>query len=97
MKSKQKIAKAVGFLLIISSIISMGFIAFTSVFANKNVDTDYDEMLFSLSKCGSYTEYYVDKNKSAVSLSTYDPELICSLSLGEAKKSYIHISEKFIC
>ena len=93
MKSKQKIVKTISLALIISTVFTLCGVVFLSVFSEKNIDASYDEKLFSLSKTSSYTEYYVDKRERAISLSEYDPKLLCSLSLGEAKKRYIPLSQ----
>ena len=57
-RKRNKIAATVSALVLASIVVTIFLFSFVSVFSDKNVNSAYDEMLFSLGKGGSITEYY---------------------------------------
>ena len=77
--------------LILISLFALGSVLYVSAFAKENVDTEKDEMLFSLAKGETFTEYYIDSLGRADNIENYSPALKTSVALGEAKKKWIEL------
>lgn len=91
MKTKQRIIKILGLLIIVSTVLSICAVIFLVSFSRKNVNANYDEKLFDLAKAESYTEYYSNGRELGAKENKYDPQPLCSLSLGGLKKRWVPI------
>ncbi len=92
MKKKTKVLIILSCILLLSISAFMLFgIIFTVIYANKNIDSEKDELMFNLAKGSTVTEYYVDDGADAYLLSEYEPVLMSSIVLGENKKKWVEI------
>lgn len=78
-------------LLLTASLLVLFATVFTVIYTKKNINFKEDEIMFSLAKGSTVTEYYVDKNADAYTLSEYEPILKESVVLGENRKRWIDI------
>lgn len=66
---------------------------FVIAYANRNINTEGDEILFSLTRGSSVTEYYVDADYNAVTVEEYTPVLKESIALGSTKKRWVELKK----
>ncbi len=75
--------------LVLSALAVLAGTIYIARFSDKNIDYAHDEMLFSLAKGGTDTEYYAN---TAIG-DEYDFEAIESIVLGDKRKLWVSISE----
>ncbi|MBQ3017271.1 MAG: transglycosylase domain-containing protein [Clostridia bacterium] len=90
-KRNGKIIVITCILLLSVSLTALAAVIFTVVYSKKNIDLNSDELMFSLAKGSTVTEYYYDRGANAYYLSEYDPVLYKSVVLGENKKRWVEL------
>jgi len=90
---KKKVLLTLSAFVLALAIIFAAFSVFALVYSRKNIDEDYDEMLFEAAKIESVTNYYESANPNFTGKDDYLPKLMSSLSLSGEKKLWYSLSE----
>ncbi len=90
-KRNKKIIVITCILLLSISFTALAAFIFTVIYSKKNIDLKSDEIMFSLARGSTVTEYYCDRGADAYSLSEYEPVLYKSVVLGENKKRWVEL------
>lgn len=91
--NKKKWRSGVAIFLVVTIVITFASVSALAVFAALNIDSDADELMFSLAKGSSVNSYYTDSSHGCRELPEYEPELLCERSYGEYEKSWYPIEE----